>query len=342
MEKKSILIYIPCHSDFDQALSQGKEIRRQIAEFDSGTSNCLFYKFNLILSVNDFEPSPAQIQSAENIFGEVILYGKTLLADYNIALGFTTALRINSDYLWILSANDILKDNALSLVSQSFEANMECDLLVFNAIGLYETYTERNVTNPPKAGYWYGLISGVVYKNFKLTPYFNSALFLAWTGWPHLAVLQSAMDGEGGIKVVTIPDLPIFDQGKRNSELDHQKYMHSYFGELVIRALFSSNKKEVKLSVRNFVRSNILIHHLYSRRDGDKVDYPIVSSEHFGWWNKVLAESLVKKSSYSSYYMYRILKLVPFENLKKNKQIYSYYLKLKRNKSISSNPFKKL
>ena len=124
MEKKSILIYIPCHSDFDQALSQGKEARRQIAEINSNNSNCIFSSFTLILSVNDFQPSSAQIQSAQNIFDDVLLYGKTLLADYNLALGFITSLRINSDYLWILSTNDTLKDNALSIVSMSFEANM--------------------------------------------------------------------------------------------------------------------------------------------------------------------------------------------------------------------------
>ncbi len=339
VEKKSILIYIPCHTDFDLALTQGEEIRRQIAEIRASNLECLFSKFSLILSVNDFEPSLAQIQSARNIFDEVLLYGKTLLADYNLALGFITSLRVDSDYLWILSTNDKLKNNALSLVSMSFESNLECDLLVFNAIGLNGTHTERNITNPPKAGYWYGLISGVVYKTFKLAPYFNSALFLAWTGWSHLAVLQSAMDGEGGIKVVTIPDVEVFDQGRRDTKLDAQKYMHSYFGEIVIRTLFSPDKKAVKLTIRNFIKSNIFIHHLYSKRDVNTKSYPIAVTGRYGWWNRVIAESMIKESSYSSNLIYRIAKLVPFENLKNNKFVFLFYSKFKRNKSFSSNTF---
>jgi len=332
MIENSILIYIPCYSDFDQALLQGEEIRRQIAKIQSRNSQCLFDRFILILSVNDFEPSSVQIQSAQSIFDEVLLYGKTLLADYNVALGFITSLRINSDYLWILSTNDTLRENALSLVSMSFEANMECDLVVLNAIGLNETHIESNVINPPKAGYWYGLISGVIYRNFKLAPYFNSALFLAWTGWPHLAVIQSAMNGEGGLKVVTIPDVPVLDQGKRDAELDAQKYMHSYFGELVMRTLFLPNKKEVRLSIRNFVKSKAFIHHLYSnkKRDGSKTNYPIVSTGHYGWWNKVIAESLIKKASFPNYLTYMILRLVPFENVKRNKVLMSVYVKMKR------------
>lgn len=329
MEDNSILIYIPCHSDFDQALSQGMEVRRQIAEIDSNGSNCLFKKFNLVLSVNDFEPSLKQIQLAQNIFDEVLLYGKNLLADYNLALGFMTSLRINSDYLWILSTNDILRDNALSLVSMSFEVNSECDLLVFNAIGHSGTHVERNVINPPKAGYWYGLISGVVYKTCKLAPYFNSSLFLAWTGWSHLAVLQSAMDGEDGIRVMTIPDVKIFDQEKSDAELDGQKYFHSYFGEIIIRRLFSPNKKEAKLTIKKFIKGNIFIHHLYSKRDDKKQSYPIAVVGHYGWWNRVIAESIINDSSFSSKLMFKISKIVPFENLKNSKRIYSIYSKLK-------------
>jgi hypothetical protein len=330
MEKKSILIYIPCHSDFDQALSQGTEVRRQIAEIDSNNSNCLFEKFVLVLSINDFEASLEQIQSAKNIFDEVLPYGKNLLADYNLAFGFMTSLRINSDYLWILSTNDILKDKALSLISISFEENSECDLLVFNAIGHSGTHVERNVVNPPKAGYWYGLISGVVYKTHKLAPYFNSSLFLAWTGWSHLAVIQSAMDGEDGIRVMSIPDVKIFDQGKSDAKLDSQKYFHSYFGEIIIRRLFSPNKKAAKLTIKKFVKGNIFLHHLYSKRDDKKQSYPIAVVGHYGWWNRVIAESIINESSFSSKLIYRISKIVPFENLKNNKRIYSVYSKLKQ------------
>ena len=329
--KKSILIYIPCHSDFDQALSQGKELQRQITEIRSNESNYFFEEFILVLSVNDFEPSLEQIKSAQNTFDEVLLYGKTLLADYNLALGFKTSLRINSNYLWILSTNDTLMDNALSLISISFEANSESDLIVLNAIGHSGTHIERNVTNPPKAGYWYGLISGVVYKTDKLAPYFNSSLFLAWTGWSHLAVLQSAMDGEKGLSVLTIPDFKVFDQGKRNAELDGLKYFHSYFGEIVIRTVFSPNRRAAKLSINKFIRDNIFLHHLYGKRDDKTKTYPIAVVGHYGWWNKVLAESMINESSYSVKLMYRLAKQIPFEILKNNKNIYSIYSRLKRN-----------
>jgi hypothetical protein len=92
------------------------------------------------------------------------------------------------------------------------------------------------------------------------------------------------------------------------------------------------NKKEVRLLIRNFVKSKAFIHHLYSnrKRDGSKTNYPIVSTGHYGWWNKVIAESLIKKASYPNYLIYIILRLVPFENVKRNKVLMSVYVKMKR------------
>jgi hypothetical protein len=139
------------------------------------------------------------------------------------------------------------------------------------------------------------------------------------------------MDGEGGIKVVTIPDVEVFDQGRRDTQLDAQKYMHSYFGEIVIRTLFSPDKKVVKLTIRNFIKGNIFLHHLYGKRDDKTKSYPIAVAGHYGWWNKVIAESMIKESSYSNKLMYKISKIVPFENLKNNKLISSIYSKLKQN-----------
>jgi hypothetical protein len=86
-----------------------------------------------------------------------------------------------------------------------------------------------------------------------------------------------------------------------------------------------------KLTIKKFVKGNVFLHHLYGKRDEKAKSYPIAVAGHYGWWNKVIAESMIKESSYSNRLIYKISKIVPFENLKNNKLIFSIYSKLKRN-----------
>jgi hypothetical protein len=312
---KRLLVYIPCHSDFSLAIEQGERIRSQIS-FDSKDLLKFFDETKLVVSVNGYVPKESEVEKAKSIFDEVILYGSTLLADYNLALGYLKSVNLAADFLWILSTNDTVTANSISTIGRTFESSPDSQLVVLNSLGETSSYSELNVTNPPKIGYWYGLISGVVYRTEILEKYFNAALFLGWTGWSHLSVLQSAMNGENGIRVSTIPDILIFEQGTRDTNYDHQKYFHSYFGEVPLGFFSSRDTRVAKSGLRRFVFKNLFLHHLYNSRDKRNVYYPIVSNEEYGWWNREITESILKKNVPYSYLAYSAFRHVPFEKVK--------------------------
>lgn len=306
-----LLVYIPCHSDFTLAIEQGERIRNQIS-FESKDSLKVFDEVKLVVSVNGYVPKESEVEKAKSIFDEVILYGSTLLADYNLALGFIKSINSGADFLWILSANDAVTQNSITTIASTFEGSPDSELIVLNSLGQTSTYTELKVTNPPKKGYWYGLISGVIYRTKMLEKYFNAALFLGWTGWSHLAVLQSALNTENGIRVATIPDSLIFEQGSRDTNYDYQKYFHSYFGEVPLGFFSSRDVKLAKSGLRRFVFKNLHLHHMYNSRDKRNVFNPIVSNEKYGWWNREITESILRKNVPCSYIAYCAFRQVSF------------------------------
>ena len=87
---RSLLIYIPCHSDFDLAIIQAKQIQREFRRYKKN-KNSFIQKIEIIISVNYFEPSKPQLELANTVADLVILNTKLLLADANIANGFMVA-----------------------------------------------------------------------------------------------------------------------------------------------------------------------------------------------------------------------------------------------------------
>jgi hypothetical protein len=75
---------------------------------------------------------------------------------------------------------------------------------------------------------------------------------MAWTGWSQLAVMQSAMDGLGGLKVKTIPLENIYQEGKREINTTH-KYGHSLYGMIILGSVFKSSRRDSRKFVRKFV-----------------------------------------------------------------------------------------
>ena len=315
----SVLVYIPCHTDFHEALNQAQRLRRDFQSYIE-FGNAKYERLHIVLSVNHFEPAKQDRIRAEKLFDEVFYYGEALLADVNVFEGFLVALRQNHEIFWILSANDELVEGSLATVLKEFDRQPDIQLLVANALGLSTIFIETQVLNPPKAGYWYGLISGVVYRTTNVQKYFNIAPFVSWTGWGHLAVIQSAIEGEKGLTVSTIPAEVLFIQGERDSTRDGHKYAHSFQGELILRFLFKQSKNQRRRLIREYILKNFLILHFYNKRDS-KISGPLslVSSDHYLSWSRVISESLIKSNNPLTYAVYKILKTIPFENGKNNK-----------------------
>ena len=302
-------MYIPCHIDFVDALNQVSILRDDFKTYASN-SGPRFTDLYVVISINSYMPSAEELALAEELCDEIVNYGQTLLADVNISQGFLCSLRINPGIFWLLSTNDKLLPDSLSRVLRAFESDQEIDLVIGNSNFESKKYREFSMENIN------GLISGVIYNTKNLKQYFNVASFFPWTGWSHLAVIESAMNGNGGLAVLPIPQEFLYTQTNRAMELNGSIYAHSFTGDMIQKFLFSADKSQRRKSLRTFVRKNFYRAHLYSVRDSMKHEMNVmVNPNHYLSWNSLLAESVLRANTPVSYVFYKISKKIPFELL---------------------------
>jgi len=303
------LVYIPCHSDFELALVQARKVRSGFENFLLN-SNYSSLNLQLILSVNAYTPTSTERELAASLFDRVINNGIGYLGDLNISNGFLVALDEKPDLFWILSTNDELVDEAINNILIEFIKNPSIDLLVTN---LYnnEIAIEKQILDPAKTGTSYGLISGVVYRLERIFPYLHNGPFMAWTGWSQLAVIQSAMDSLNGMSVKYIPFNFIYTQKERELNEMRSAYAHSVYGMLILGSNFKLSKKEAKKFIVAYVFKNFYRWSLYNR----KWNYSgqLVESKNYLSWNQIIAEALIRKNSITTYYLYKIFKIIPFK-----------------------------
>jgi len=312
-----LLVYIPCHTDFPQAINQAAEIRRQFETLKQNSSNSSL-NIEVVVSVNAYEPTLSEKNLAEKFCDSILYNGTGYLADVNISKGFLLALEKKPDLLWLLSTNDKLMPNAIKKIYSSFTESSSIDLLV-TSLDKDEVFIEKQIIDPSRTGFSYGLISAVVYRLERIFPYLHNGPFMAWTGWSQLAVMQTAMDGLGGLTVRAMPFGDIYQQRERDLASAGKHYAHSIFGMLILGVILKKSRSSSKKFVRKFIFSNFYVWHLFSRKW--KYSKQLVSKEDYLAWNQVIAESLIWKNSPLTYLFYSIFKKFPFENLSENKRI---------------------
>ena len=303
-----VLVYIPCHSDLSLGVSQASRIKLEQKE-DKASK----YSVEIILSVNSYQPTQFEIDSARKVCDELILNGPGYMADVNISNGFLKALAKKPDIFWLLSTNDRLVDGALNRIMNEFISDSKVDLVVANALGLNKTFVEKQIVDPSKPGFSYGVISGVIYRLDRFFPFLHNGPYMAWTGWSHLAVMQTAMDGNNGLCVRTIPDEFIYVQKERDLFSAGKYYGHSIYGMLILGSILKTNSRQSRRFIRNYVFKNFYNFHLYSRRW--KYLSQISSSENYLAWNQKIVESLIRETSYFLLLFYRLVKILPWEKI---------------------------
>ena len=312
-----VLVYIPCHSDFLLALNQVKKVRASFDRFKNKPSGHNV-RIEIIVSVNAYMPSKTEKDLAEKICDKVIYNGVGFMADINIANGYLIALNEKPDILWLLSTNDDLVKNAIENILNEFIEDISIDLLVTN-LSLNKTFIEKQIIDPGKTGFSYGLISGVVYRLERLFPYLHNGPFMAWTGWSQLAVMQSAMDGLNGLKVKAIPFELVYQQRERDLISAGKYYAHSIYGMLILGSIFKSSNHASRKFIRKFILSNFYVWHLFSREW--KYAGKLISGDNYLAWNQRIAESLIWKRTPFTFIFYKMAKLIPFEKFSKVESI---------------------
>ena len=309
MEKHQqvLLIYIPCHIDFDAAVDQAKVIRKEFLQLRESEKRDIT-KIEIIISVNNYSPSKTQIDFASKYADLIQLNNDLFLADANIANGFILASQRNSDFLWLLSANDKLLNNGLAIILRSISPTND---LVVAAIPNIEKITVLNsVIHPQIKGYAFGLISGVIYNCATLSSFFNSSQFFIWTGWSQLSVIQNAIDQKGSLSIATVNIYEIYEQRQTSPIELRSKYGHSFFGYILIGSIFAKSKKERKKFIKKYVFKNAFKFSLYTRKTTRSSK--IIDHSSYLSWNQDLAESVIKKSSCMVYLFYKLANSFPF------------------------------
>ena len=303
-----LLVYIPCHSDFDLALSQVKKVRKEFDIFLSKFKQDSV-SIQIVLSVNAYFPSSTEKSLAEEICDRVVYNGGGYLGDVNIANGFLIALDEKPDLLWILSVNDYLVDGSVGNIIMEFINDFTIDLLV-TSLDINGNFIEKQIIDPPKTGFSYGLISGVIYRLNRLSPFFHNGPFMAWTGWSQLAVIQSAMNSMGGLKVKYIPFSLVYSQREKSLSEAAVAYSHSIYGALILGLIFKPSKVAARKFVTTYVIRNFYSWHFFSRKW--KNPSQIIEGKNYLAWNQLIAEALIRKNSIFAYYFYRLVKIIPF------------------------------
>jgi hypothetical protein len=257
----------------------------------------------------------------------VIFNGTGYLGDVNIANAYLISLKKRPDFLWIFSANEIIEPGAIEIVLKEFIIDKSIDLVVTNALNLNESYFENQIVDPQRVGFCYGLVTGVIYKLDRLFPYLHNGPFMAWTGWSHIAVLQSAMNELESLKVKTIPLEKVYREGIRNINSSSQ-YGHSLYGMMILGSIFKNSKRDSRKFVKKYVLKKFYSWNSYSRND--RYSGQLVSKDNYLSWNQRVAESLIWESSIFTYFFYRLVKLIPFKKIQSFKFILNWFTKIKK------------
>jgi hypothetical protein len=250
---KKLVIYIPAYFDYESAVAQSRLIQKERPE-----SNL---QIHVVISVNAVSLSATAVQDLIDSCDEFVYFSENLGGDTNINLGFLKALSLESDFLWILSANDLLLPGAIKMLTEYLE-NFSEDLAIIFRKHKNQTGSIDNAFLGEGADLPIGLISAVVYRVSNFKDSFANALKFSWTGWGQLSVIQNSLFERGKLSYKILNQDEIYDRKVRISESNERmknqsNYRHSFFGyPLVIALLFGNDVKLRDTIIRGWLRNN--------------------------------------------------------------------------------------
>jgi len=273
----TLLIYIPCHEDYPSALEQLERINS--ARHLVNSANTFHFDLTTIVSINcNSVPDFALLELSQKA-NELIDFGREINGDLNINLGFFHGLRTRADFLWILSANDLISIDALRQIMNEFASQESPDVVVGSrgkTLGILELETILGSNLPDLA---FGLISSVVYRTSCIAPVAHLGLQLGWTGWGQLAVLEASCIQNTSLKVSAIredlmherspyPDQEIWSYRENN----WRKYSHSFPGLPVLMSLvYAHDQKRARSFIESWIRHNWFRRNLFLNLKTDDI-----------------------------------------------------------------------
>lgn len=235
--KNRLTIYIPT---YNRAQSLLKQLHAISSTIDSS-------KVSVIVNDNA-SPNSSYIEVEKYCKQENFIYRKNYFnigADANIFNGFMEFY--NSEYIWILSDDDILNDDAISKVTTILENNsLDILFLTHSKIENLEVkqWTQKDLYEKNiKVSDGSGLISNVIYRSEFIKESIPVGFQNIYTCFAHLSILihsfknKTAMIGNIGSYNFFLPDTAL-------APADSSGYDRSFFGFVLLGEQFEDENKK--------------------------------------------------------------------------------------------------
>jgi hypothetical protein len=285
---QKLLVYIPTHTDFQQAVEQSEKIRT------CSLPNELEIK--VVISINGVELSPEEIQLVEKSCDELIFRHENLGGDLNINLGYLRALSENADFCWVLSANDELNLSGIKILLNKL-VSLDSDMLIISFKNSGHTGILTNAFEGEGNLLPIGLISSTIYKTNKFKNSFANSLKFSWTGWGQLAVIQNALFEFGSLTYELLDEDKVYNRRSQSVASEQLKvnqfsYRHSFFGyPLIVSLLFSHNKKLKKKIIRKWLSANW--YKIGFFKEGKSLNLGNAGTKYDVFWTEPLSRSAI-------------------------------------------------
>jgi hypothetical protein len=309
--KETLLIYLPCYLDFQLALDQAKRIR----EIERNHINKLPLEIEIMISCNGLEFSMIEKQEFSRNCNHVIIFPFGISGDINITQGFMHAIRLEADYLWILSSNDAVSEKFIETISKNLITKTEVNILVgclSENLGVRKVHSVFDQINQDIP---FGLISSVVYRTKEMDRNFDSGVQMNWTGWGQLAAIEASCIAFAGINVSLVRESDLYLRSIRSLENQEEEerrvrngYAHSFFGmPIVINTLHTTNHYQKRKYLNGWILSNWYLVNYFYRTDFKLWNSHIASNQA---WLKELSFASIKYASLPHRIIFQIAKSI--------------------------------
>jgi len=266
--ENTLLIYIPCYSDYPDALAQARFIRNEFERMNLAPSKSSI-RIHIHISINGVDLPFEKLNEVAAITQSYSYTPMNIGADANIAKGFELGSEAEYSFLWILSANEKLKPGGIELIVEGINQSKGCHILL---IGNQGNFVISNLSNPLEEalqGKPLGLISAVIFNSELCRGQYFQAKEFFHTGWGQLSVLVHLQIRAGQLKSMNLDSSKIytldvrenFDQANEYERIG-RTYARSFFGFPVLAmTLFPSPNRTGKAILRKWLLRNL---HLFA------------------------------------------------------------------------------
>lgn len=225
----SLYVYIPCHTDFSEALTQANFIANEINELKQVKP-----KFKICISYNGDSAEKYRLLS-EPQQGIQFVFNPPLSGDINISLGLLNGVNVDYKYIWILSVNDRLKKGCIEQILNAIQLSNSPSMITFGNQKKTVQLNQKDILLI-ESPYRLGLISSVIYERESFQDFFGFGIKYQYTGWGQLAVLLGYVSKFNQINTLEVPSSLVYElveepTNKLENYLDNFiKYFHSFYG----------------------------------------------------------------------------------------------------------------